>query len=164
MHNWNLQVRPLLVPRLSNESMTTFTKNNWFYISGPMTGKPELNRGAFNEVAARIKALGGVVLHNPALVDSDLPYSEMMAISVLMVTRCTDMMMLPGWMDSKGAATENRVAASLGKNIHTYYDYMDGQPMPKRDKECTMKEVRCPECQALFCCSVKLATHLSEVH
>jgi DNA-binding transcriptional regulator YdaS (Cro superfamily) len=89
------------------------------YLSGPMTGKPELNFPAFNAEAARLRNLGLRVI-NPAEVDlpPDSDWAEFMRIDLAdMLEHCDTVGTLPGWERSKGASTEVYLARQLGMRV-----------------------------------------------
>lgn len=85
------------------------------YISGPMTGLPELNYPAFHAAAALLRALGHQVI-NPA--ENPAPpcgtYEGYMAISLAQVEASECVVMLPGWNLSSGAKREHTRAMELG--------------------------------------------------
>ncbi|WP_117121036.1 DUF4406 domain-containing protein [Klebsiella variicola] len=88
------------------------------YIAGPMTGIPEFNRPAFNEVASGLVNDGHVVL-NPATLPDGLEQREYMDICCAMI-RCADaIFMLRGWERSEGAVAEHALAKKIGLEIFT---------------------------------------------
>lgn len=83
------------------------------YLSGPMTGVPDLNRPAFNAAADQLRAMGMKVI-NPAELPDVATWEEAMRIDLAqLVTDCHALIMLPGWHTSKGALIEIYVAAAL---------------------------------------------------
>jgi hypothetical protein len=87
------------------------------YISGPMSGKPDLNFPAFHEAAARLRASGHAVI-NPAEMDEsdEAPkeWHEYLRRDIAELVKCTHIAMLPGWQDSRGATLEKHIADALG--------------------------------------------------
>lgn len=85
------------------------------YISGPMTGMPELNFPAFHDAAARLRAAGRTVI-NPAEICTaiGLQWSDYMRKDLAELVKCDVIHMLPGWQQSKGARLELYVATELG--------------------------------------------------
>jgi hypothetical protein len=85
------------------------------YIAGPMTGLPEYNYPAFNDLAECLRSLGWEV-ENPA--ENPVPPSgewiDYMRQALPQLMTCEFIVMLPGWEKSRGACIEKRVAASLG--------------------------------------------------
>jgi len=85
------------------------------YIAGPMTGLPENNYPAFNEAAAKLRDAGYEV-ENPA--ENPEPqcktWAGYMRMAIAQVVRCSCVVLLPGWENSKGAVIEHRLANELG--------------------------------------------------
>lgn len=84
------------------------------YICGPMTGLPDYNYPAFNECAERLRELGFHV-ENPA--ENPVPdcgsYNGYMRMAIAQLVRCDQVVLLPGWMNSKGARQEVEIARFL---------------------------------------------------
>lgn len=89
------------------------------YVSGPMTGLPDLNYPAFNQAAADLRAAGYEVT-NP--VDKDVPDTEPwlvhMRADIKMMMDCDGLAILTGWQASKGANLEIQLAHGLGLPVH----------------------------------------------
>lgn len=90
------------------------------YISGPMSGYKNLNKGAFAEVEATLKAKGYEVI-NPHNYPHD-SYEVCMRRDIQLLLECDAIFMLKGWSKSKGAKTEFAVACSIGLHIFNYTD------------------------------------------
>lgn len=88
------------------------------YLSGPMTGLPDLNFPAFNAEAARLRALGYAVV-NPAEINTDAAksWSECMRADVRALCDCDTIALLPGWQRSSGAHLEMHIAHRIGIEI-----------------------------------------------
>jgi hypothetical protein len=88
------------------------------YLSGPMTGLPELNFPAFHEWAQALRSQGYDVV-NPAELnpDSEMPWDECMRNDIKALCDCEALALLPGWMDSKGAHLELHIAHRIGLKI-----------------------------------------------
>jgi hypothetical protein len=92
------------------------------YISGPMTGMPEMNFPAFNRAAANLRSLGYRVV-NPAELDEldegqTLEWEDYMRRDIAaMVASCNRIAMLPGWHRSRGAMAEHFIATTLGMTV-----------------------------------------------
>lgn len=89
------------------------------YISGPMTGLPGLNFGAFNLTAHQLRALGYEVV-NPAEKQSeseDLSWEEYLKQDLQQMLTCDTIALLPGWQESKGAHLELHVAHRVGMRV-----------------------------------------------
>ena len=88
------------------------------YIAGPMTGRDNFNREAFNKEAERLTRHGHTVL-NPASLPDGLEQREYMDICCAMI-RCADaVFMLRGWEKSAGAVAEYALAKKIGLEIIT---------------------------------------------
>ena len=85
------------------------------YISGPITGMPDLNKRAFCDAEGELCAAGFVAV-NP--VYNGLPDSaawhEHMRADIKMLMDCDGIAMLDGWWLSKGARLEKHLAERLG--------------------------------------------------
>lgn len=88
------------------------------YLSGPMTGKPELNFPAFNAEAQRLRLLGYDVV-NPVDLNPDpaATWSECMRKDLAALLTCDGLALLPGWQASGGANLELHVAHRVGIEI-----------------------------------------------
>ncbi len=89
-----------------------------FYISGPMTGFPELNFPAFFKEETRLRALGFDVV-NPATLnpDTETPWQICMKNDIKALVDCDALITLEGWEKSKGAVIERNLAVDLGLKI-----------------------------------------------
>ncbi len=89
------------------------------YVSGPMTGMPELNYPAFNLAAADLRAADYQVT-NP--VDKDVrdsaPWLVHMRADIKLMMDCDGLAILPGWEKSRGARAEVALAHALGLPVH----------------------------------------------
>ncbi len=88
------------------------------YLSGPMTGLPELNFPAFHAAAAALRAKGLEVV-NPAEINpnADKTWEQCMRADIKALCDCDALVMLPGWERSRGAHLEVHVAHRLGMQI-----------------------------------------------
>ena len=79
------------------------------YLSGPMSGRPDFNKPAFNARAAELRALGHKVI-NPAEVDlgPGATWAEYIAhdLKLMELEGCTHLDQLEGWENSPGAQIE----------------------------------------------------------
>jgi hypothetical protein len=90
------------------------------YLSGPMTGLPELNFPAFHAEADRLRGLGYDVV-NPAEInpDASMPWSECMRADIKALCDCDVIALLPGWGASSGAHLELHIAHRIGLQVKT---------------------------------------------
>ena len=88
------------------------------YISGPMTGLPDLNFPAFHAAAATLRGRGLEVV-NPAEVNADatLSWEQCMRADIKAMCDCDAIVLLPGWEASKGAHLELHLAHRLGLTV-----------------------------------------------
>ena len=92
------------------------------YIAGPMTGRENFNREAFNKEAERLAKHGHVVL-NPATLQAGMEQREYMDICFAML-RCADaILMLPGWQASSGATAEHHYAYKMELPVYSTLHY-----------------------------------------
>ncbi len=85
------------------------------YISGPITGMADRNRGAFESAESALVDLGFEPV-NPlrnGLPETACWTAHMRADIALLVT-CQAIVMLPGWIKSRGATLERHIADQLG--------------------------------------------------
>lgn len=84
------------------------------YLSGPMTGLPELNFPAFNAAATVLRNSGWRVV-NPAELNPDpaTPWAACMRSDIKALCDCDVLALLPGWEKSKGAHLELQIAHRL---------------------------------------------------
>lgn len=94
------------------------------YISGPMTGLPDLNFPAFYAAASLLRERGAEVV-NPAEVNPDagMSWEQCMRADIKALCDCTALALLPGWERSKGAHLELHIAHRLGLRIGTVAEF-----------------------------------------
>ena len=87
------------------------------YISGQITGMPDLNRGAFAHAEAKIYKSGKVPI-NPHVICAHLPadstHKQFMDVCLEALKYCDEIYMLENWHLSKGAREEQERAVDLG--------------------------------------------------
>jgi hypothetical protein len=92
------------------------------YLSGPMTGLPDLNFPAFYSMAARLRAAGYAVI-NPAELDHPTKeWSDCLRRDIVALMGCHTVATLPGWEHSKGARLEVLIADRLGMSVVSAHD------------------------------------------
>ncbi|MCQ4271026.1 DUF4406 domain-containing protein [Pseudomonas kuykendallii] len=89
------------------------------YVSGPMTGLPDLNFPAFYAEAARLEAMGYEVVNPASLNPANATWSECMRTDIAALMTCDALVLLPGWADSNGAMVELQLAHRLGMRVLT---------------------------------------------
>lgn len=86
------------------------------YVCGPVTGMPDLNRGAFDDARTRLEAAGYGAVAPHAFVPSDASHEDAMRLCIARLC-CSDIggvALLAGWRGSEGARMEVEVARAIG--------------------------------------------------
>jgi hypothetical protein len=89
------------------------------YLSGPMTGLPELNFPAFRDWSERLR-FAGYRVTNPAELcpaDSGMTWQECMRADIRALCDCDAIALMPGWENSKGAHLELHIAHRIGMQV-----------------------------------------------
>ncbi len=96
------------------------------YISGAMTGHPDFNRPAFYNAEAALYLQGYRNVANPARIEGDdaKPWDWWMRHALEMLLTCQTIVMLPGWVDSRGAMLEHHIARKLDMRV---YEWIGGE-------------------------------------
>jgi len=99
------------------------------YIAGPMTGLPDLNYPAFYAAEEALTAAGHAVL-NPARNGTIVgnAWQQYMRLSIAQVLQAEAVALLPGWVNSRGARLERRIATDLGLLVGAVADFLGGEP------------------------------------
>lgn len=94
------------------------------YISGKITGN-ENYKAEFNEAQTFMENIGYKV-YNPADAQEGKSIHEYMMMGFAMIGLCDAVVMLPGYLSSKGAALEKAYAEYLNKPIKYLYRNSNG--------------------------------------
>lgn len=97
------------------------------YISGPMSGLPELNFPAFNAEAARLRALGYEVVNPAEINPGGDTWNTCMRRDIAELVFCDMVVTLPGWLASNGASFELLIAKKLEMRIIRACDLVEMQ-------------------------------------
>ena len=89
-------------------------KKNRLYLSGPMSGLPDLNFPAFNAEAQRLRDLGYEVINPVELNPDGGTWHECMRRDIAALMDCDKVVLLDGWEKSAGACLEKDIAARVG--------------------------------------------------
>lgn len=93
-----------------------------YYVAGPITGMPNLNRDAFAAEVASLREAGYGAL-NPHDIPNPTGMHDMsgeeiwgyfMRRCLCLIAEATHMRFLPGWQNSRGACLEHKIALTLG--------------------------------------------------
>lgn len=97
------------------------------YISGPMTGLPDLNFPAFHAAAKQLRDLGLDAV-NPAEINVESKgYNACLRADIKALCDCDTITMLPGWENSNGAHLEVHIAHRLGIRVLALADLLAAQ-------------------------------------
>ena len=112
------------------------------YISGKMTGLPDLGRRHFENTEEALRSCGHVVL-NPAVLPAGMAHGDYMPICLAMLDAADAVYMLHNWRESDGARLERAYAAYRGKRVieetdakardALFRDGRDGKKLTKAD-------------------------------
>ncbi len=88
------------------------------YVSGPMTGIPDLNFPAFNAAAKALRAAGFEAV-NPAELNPEpgKSWQACMRVDIRALMDCDGVALLPGWRTSRGASLERVIALAVGMPV-----------------------------------------------
>lgn len=92
-----------------------------YYVAGPITGMPNLNREAFAAEVASLREAGYGALNPHDIPEPtsqpetpELLWSYYMRKCLCLLSEATHMRFLPGWQNSRGACLEHKIALALG--------------------------------------------------
>lgn len=77
-----------------------------WYLSGPMTGHPQLNFPLFDAVAQAFRAHGVAIMSPHELCLPHMSWAFAMAVDLSALRRACGVILLPGWRQSSGARLE----------------------------------------------------------
>lgn len=102
-----------------------------FYLSGPMRGKPDLNRPMFENVATLLRNLGYTVATPFDKRIDDQPINALFLEDLKVICSPVDAVVaLPGWDTSNGATAEVAVAVAIGVPVMEFEIAMaSGEPL-----------------------------------
>lgn len=95
-----------------------------YYLAGPMSGMPEYNYPAFDEIAAGLRARNLEVVSPHELHEGELgyPWEYYIKADLRAMLECGALVLLPGWRKSRGARLECNVADNVKMFIFEVYD------------------------------------------
>ena len=95
------------------------------YLSGGMTGLPDMNKPAFYKAAKWLREQGYRVV-NPPELDKDEPqrsWETCLRRDITHLMKCTKIATLPRWKKSKGASLEVFIGKALKYPVHPFKWY-----------------------------------------
>ena len=88
------------------------------YLSGAMTGKPDLNFPLFKQEAARLRSLGYEVVSPVEIcADQSANWHDCLKADIKALLDCDALALLSGWEDSQGAHLELHIAHRVGIKV-----------------------------------------------
>lgn len=96
------------------------------YLSGPMTGLPNLNRSAFSKAAKALRKRGYKVI-NPSELDNNEPqrsWEGCLQRDIKHLMKCQSVATLDGWERSRGANLEIYIGNALKYPVHPVKYYL----------------------------------------
>lgn len=97
--------------------MLGYDEPDRIFISGPMTGYENFNHEAFNRAEDYLRDIGYQRIFNPACIDANHSYRELLNICLNQLGTCDTIYMLKGWQKSHGAKVEHAYAIATGMTI-----------------------------------------------
>lgn len=101
--------------------------NKIYYISGKISGVPDLNKPKFDWAKGRIRFISGVdtMVFNPhdLPVNHDGSWAGYMKTCIRYLTRVTDVVVLDDWQNSRGAIIEVLIAWVLNLPVTSIVEY-----------------------------------------
>lgn len=101
-------------------------KKGRLYLSGPMTGWPNLNREAFAKAAKALRKKGYRVI-NPPELDKNNPqrsWEGCLRRDITELMKCDKIATLPKWTKSRGATLEVYIGKALKYKIQRLQRYL----------------------------------------
>lgn len=90
------------------------------YLAGPVTGIPDHNRPAFEHAQERLEAAGFEIV-TPVTIEDEIGHGHSwetyMRAALQRMLAAEGVALLPGWIESRGARIEQRLARDLGMPV-----------------------------------------------
>ena len=90
----------------------------FYYIAGPMTGYPGLNRPAAIALAIKLQKQGHAVFIPHIMPEiPGFKLNDYLTLDYYIISKCDRVIMMTNWSESEGAMKEYQYARLLGKVI-----------------------------------------------
>lgn len=105
----------------AGETTNILVGKKW-YIAGPMSGMPRLNRPAFYEAATKLRKAGHKAVNPFELgVEDGKQIRDYMKVDIPAMLECDGVALLEGWEKSQGARLEALMALECGLDVRTIH-------------------------------------------
>lgn len=106
------------------------------YVVGGVTGRPNLNRKAFNRAASELRKAGHFASIPHRNVPEDASWEDAMRFSISAMLRCEGVARLPDWRTSKGARIESKLAKDIGMPVRDVAEWCKevGDALPDENR------------------------------
>lgn len=95
------------------------------YISGPVTGRENLNIESFESAADALIAKGYSVIIPHWFTTPSMSWETAMKRCIETLVKCDGVALLPDWLHSKGAIIERQLADSIKMQVATVDEWLD---------------------------------------
>lgn len=133
------------------------------YVIGPVTGRENLNRKAFEDAKEKLWDAGYDVLIPHDVVLPIATHERAMRLSIKTMLGCDGVVVLSDWEGSRGAKLEHDVAIACGLHVHNFLiwmnrasswahrspDYSDDDSSPEETQNTPSDGVAAPSNEAL---------------
>lgn len=98
-----------------------------YYLAGPMAGIPEHNFPYFEKAVTHLRGQGYMVLSPHEIDHGETPeqrgsksHAEYLKKDFMVMLACDGIILLPGWMKSRGATAELNLALAVNMSVWYY--------------------------------------------
>jgi len=97
------------------------------YVSGAITGVPELNRPKFSAATKKLRGMGYIVINPHEICDglSEDEWEKCMRICIAKLMDADIIILLDDWKQSRGAKIECDVAVKVGIDAQEFNDFLN---------------------------------------
>lgn len=98
------------------------------YVTGPITGLPDLNKPAFAKATSELRAVGYEVINPHEIGEPSellLPWESYLRADLIAMLQGADALaQLDGWKDSRGGVLEHHIADALGWEVRPWEEWL----------------------------------------